>query len=55
MNERDVGYYRQRAINERQRAQRAVDPTVARAHRQLAEQYEHLLGEHSASLQLADC
>jgi hypothetical protein len=38
-------YYRQRAATERQRAENAASPTLARLHEQLAEAYEALVAE----------
>ena len=38
----ELEYYRQRAQEERERAQTATDPIVAEVHRALAERYEGL-------------
>ena len=38
----ELEYYRQRAQQERERAQTATDPIVAEVHRALAERYEEL-------------
>ena len=38
----ELEYYRQRAHEERERAQTATDPIVAEVHRALAERYEGL-------------
>ena len=38
----ELEYYRQRAREERERAQTAADPIVAEVHRALAERYEGL-------------
>jgi hypothetical protein len=43
MKQVDVAYYRERALQERERAERAADAQAAEAHENLASMYERLV------------
>ena len=49
----ELEYYRQRAREERERAQTAEDPIVAEVHRALAERYEGLTKQPEIRLALS--
>lgn len=54
MSDWNPDYFRQRAIDECQRAEQAQDPTAAWVHRQMAEHYEGMLDQLHPGIKLVD-